>query len=223
MQRYIVNLDLPPQDRWREIINHYKRDILHVATSMEELFGNGVMSTLTTWFFSGLTKMGGVMYSQEIESISEMLGLPVGKVALMQIAYEFFAACTSIIAQDDDIPFLIRNMDWDMEMLKPLTIEVEFYKKGRAQFIATTWAGYVGILTGMRYKSFGVAINYRRVGGSVLTNLLQGIQSAWPISFLVRHVLETCKTYPSAVLAFQRAALMAPTYVIICGVNVGEG
>lgn len=40
-------------------------------------------------------------------------------------------------------------MDWGMEFLKPLTIEVDFVKGGRSQYVATTWVGYVGVLTGM--------------------------------------------------------------------------
>jgi hypothetical protein len=35
-----------------------------------------------------------------------------------------------------------------MEFLRPLTIEVDFVKGGRTQYLATTWVGYVGVLTG---------------------------------------------------------------------------
>jgi hypothetical protein len=45
-------------------------------------------------------------------------------------------------------PQHIRTMDWGMEFLRPLTIEVDFVKGGRTQYLATTWVGYVGVLTG---------------------------------------------------------------------------
>jgi hypothetical protein len=77
---------------------------------------------------------------------------------LLQIAYEIFAACTSIVVDGvggaKSHPFHIRTMDWEMPELQPMTIEVQFVKHGRPLFIASTWAGYVGVLTGMRYGGY---------------------------------------------------------------------
>lgn len=41
-------------------------------------------------------------------------------------------------------------MDWDMPELQAITIEVEFQRNYNTHFVATTWAGYVGILTGIK-------------------------------------------------------------------------
>lgn len=54
--------------------------------------------------------------------------------------------CTAL-AQDSG-PQHIRTMDWGMEWLRPLTIEVDFIRGGKTQYVATTWVGYVGVLTG---------------------------------------------------------------------------
>jgi hypothetical protein len=77
----------------------------------------------------------------------------LGQLVLLQLVYEASAACTSIVVpqdptQGDSIPQHIRTMDWGMEFLRPLTIEVEFTKGGRTLYVATTWVGYVGVLTG---------------------------------------------------------------------------
>ena len=37
-----------------------------------------------------------------------------------------------------------------MPELKKLTIEVDFINNGNVLYTATTWAGYVGVLTGNR-------------------------------------------------------------------------
>ena len=42
-------------------------------------------------------------------------------------------------------------MDWEMPELMPLTLEVEFRIKDKPVFVTSTWAGYIGVLTGMRY------------------------------------------------------------------------
>jgi len=47
-------------------------------------------------------------------------------------------------------------MDWDLELLKDLTIIVDFKYSGQIMFTATTWVGYVGVFTGM--KPFGYAV-----------------------------------------------------------------
>jgi hypothetical protein len=41
-----------------------------------------------------------------------------------------------------------RTLDWHMPVLKTLAIEVVFQRRGVPVCRATTWAGYVGVLTG---------------------------------------------------------------------------
>ena len=42
----------------------------------------------------------------------------------------------------------IRTMDWEMDFLRPLTIEVDMTRNDRVVCTGTTWVGYVGLLTG---------------------------------------------------------------------------
>jgi hypothetical protein len=234
---YAVNLDAPPRERWTHIIRDHLEYIPAVSELIDGIIGTGMVASLATAAFSGLTKVGHVYYSEELQGIAEASGLPVGKIALMQIAYEVFAACTSIIidAPGSDggktVPFHIRTMDWDMEELKPLTIEVNFVRGGVTVFKATTWAGYVGVLTGMRPEAFSVSINYRRsreghergLLRGVMSNMVEGLTRSWPVSFLVREALDRCATYSAAVGALRESDLMAPTYITVAGVSSGEG
>ena len=57
----------------------------------------------------------------------------------------------------------------------------------------------------------------------ILHNLTRGLAGHWPVSFLVREVLETEDNYPDAVKALQQSELMAPVYLTIAGVSPGEG
>ncbi len=118
--------------------------------------------------------MGLVYCSEELEGISKQSGLPLGKLVALQLTYEASTCCTSIIVpseRDNQAPHHIRTMvilivsyvfqDWAMDFLKPLTIEVEFQSKGITQYIATTWVGYVGVLTGMRPFGYSISVNFR--------------------------------------------------------------
>lgn len=57
----------------------------------------------------------------------------------------------------------------------------------------------------------------------VIKNLIKGLKNSWPISFLVREVLDRCDTYAQAVSSLKVSELMAPTYITVAGVNLGEG
>ena len=49
--------------------------------------------------------------------------------------------------------------------------------------------------------------------------MIKGLTRSWPVSFLVRHVLESSTEYAGAVEALQASPLMAPTYIIVAGVH----
>ena len=49
---------------------------------------------------------------------------------------------------------------------------MDFQRKGQSVLKATTWIGYVGILTGMRTgNGYSVSVNYRRTDGTFHNNL----------------------------------------------------
>ena len=157
----MVNLDQPPGERWSHIVQAYVEVLPNVINLIDTILGEGIVASIANAVFSGLNRIGVVYYHQELEGIAKVSGIPVGKVALLQIAYEVFAACTSIVVDMDMTqndgesghstvtPFHIRTMDWEMEMLDQLTIEVDFVKNGNVVYTGTSWAGYVGLLVSL--------------------------------------------------------------------------
>lgn len=118
--RYVVNLDAPPGERWSHIVVDYLDKLPGVLQALDEILGtglvnsfmniphasyiqfnpmypSGVLAGIASSVMTGLTKVGRFYYGEEIEGISRITGIPVGKLALLQIAYEVFAACTSIV------------------------------------------------------------------------------------------------------------------------------
>jgi hypothetical protein len=113
-------------------------------------------------------------------------------------------------------------MDWAMDFLKDLTIDVEFRKNNEPLFYATTWPGYVGVLTGMRPGKFSVSVNFRVTGGSFLTNAIAALGAAWPTGFLVRSVLAEDRGFDVALASLSGSPLIAPTYFTVCGAKPRE-
>ena len=73
--------------------------------------------------------------------------------------------------------------------LQQLTIQVDFVSGGQTVFRATTWAGYVGVLTGMRPQGYSVSVNYRRTEfgasdgvGGIFRNMQRGAAGHWRLS-----------------------------------------
>ncbi|CAF0844433.1 unnamed protein product [Adineta steineri] len=227
--RFIVNLDLSPALRWQHILRLYIDQFREVEKKIDSMitdiigqFAGPMLEKILSTIMSGITRLGLVYYGQELKGFSEITGIPLGKLVLIQFVYECFACCTSIVCKDEqnNIPIHIRTMDWELDFLKPLTIDVDFQKNGQTIFKATTWVGYVGILTGMRTQDgYSVSVNFRHTGGSLGTNLKTALTAGWPIGFLVREVLESTHTYDIAVEQLAQSSIIAPCYFTICGTS----
>eukprot|EP00927_Polykrikos_kofoidii_P053005 TRINITY_DN470_c0_g2_i1.p1 TRINITY_DN470_c0_g2~~TRINITY_DN470_c0_g2_i1.p1 ORF type:complete len:509 (-),score=81.83 TRINITY_DN470_c0_g2_i1:80-1606(-) len=266
-RRFRVNLDEEPGSRWDHVIEAHIHLLPRIIEIVDDCLGKGVLAKSASTVFAGLNKAGRIFFGEELQGIARVSGIPVGKVALMQVAYEVFAACTSIVvdidadaasssfmsvpvsASDDAVvdgkgaavegeagagcgrvPFHIRTMDWDLAQLQELTVEVDFVKNGCTVFSATTWPGYVGVLTGVKVGVCSISVNYRRspLGAEnpvkgIVENMMRGLMRAWPVSFLVREALDSCTSFDEAVGALSCSDLMAPTYIIMAGPTEGDG
>jgi len=118
----------------------------------------------------------------------------------------------------------IRTMDWGMDFLKPLTIQVEFQHGGVTMFTCTTWAGYVGILTGMKPHGWSASVNFRSTSdGSFWTNFKKTLSRSWPVGFLLRELFEKGVTYDEAVESLATWPVIAPCYFTLAGRRAGDG
>lgn len=237
--RHVINLDAPPAERWKHIVAQYTEHMPAIRNFIQEILGSQFAESAVGSLLGLLSRVGHVYFGEELRGIAAASGLSLGCVTLLQIAYEVFAACTSVVAhangnaeEQSTWPLHIRTMDWSMDVLENVTIEVDYVTGDRTLlYKATTWAGYVGILTGMKPGAFSVSINYRRTEAGdrsmvkeVARNLIRGLVSRhWPVSFLVRVVLEQAADYHTACGNLEHSALMAPTYITVCGTQPGEG
>jgi hypothetical protein len=211
---YVVDLKNPPETRWLHIIEAEKEKILRAHKVVRKLVSSQCPVWLGSWAIWLCS--GKMLYYKEIESIANCLGVPLLDVVLMQVAYELFASCTSIVALPGKH---IRTMDWAMNDLKDITIHVNFVHNGYLLANVTTWAGYVGVLTGMRPNGYSVSINFRGTSNRNLGDALWQLWKChrWPVGYLVRDTLLKIKTYEYALSKLSESPLISPTYIIICG------
>lgn len=118
----------------------------------------------------------------------------------------------------------MRTMDWEMAFdLRAHTIDVEFYDERGPVCVATTWPGYVGILTGMRLPSqhrtvsdaYAISLNTRVCKDGFVANFVSYLLGGWPAGNLMRRVLMSCQTYDDAVRDLRSTRLIAPCFITV--------
>jgi len=165
-------------------------------------------------------------YGLEIQANAEKIGMPVGAAVLLNIFYEIEAACTSIVAQDSKGNiYHARNLDFGLApVLRRLVINVEFQSGGKTQYLGASYAGYVGLLTGMRPGAFSITLN-QRDEGYLWENIIDAlfVPGTRVSAFLIRDTLQNIGNFSAAVNVLVNTPLVAPSYLTIGGTKQNEG
>jgi hypothetical protein len=238
VEEFVVNLDVPPEQRWAHIITmpRYKQELLKTLEVVENMLPT-LEREVVDFVFNVISPqiehfLGD--YGREIQGSADILNIDVGYALLINLVYEIIAHCTSIVAETDNgIILHARNMDFagiwqdDSEFqqhLKNLTVQLDFRRGGKTVYRGTTFVGYGGLATGMKPGAFSVTIN-ERDEGTLWENLLEAllVPNVAPVSFLVRDVLDSAKSYDDALSIFATHRIVAPAFLILAGMERGQG
>uniref|UniRef100_A0A8B9DSU3 Acid ceramidase n=1 Tax=Anser cygnoides TaxID=8845 RepID=A0A8B9DSU3_ANSCY len=213
---YIINLDLPPSKRWDELMRDKKTE-------------------------SHLTETLPYPFNEELQGIANSSGVPLGEIVIFNIFYEIFTVCTSIVAEDKTGKlYHARNLDfglflgWDVKNnswtltreLKPTVVNLDFQRNNKTVFRSTNFAGYIGMVSGVKPDLFTLTMNERFSldGGYVgIFEWFLGRRDGMWMGFLTRAVLENATSYQDAKEKLAKTRLLAPAYFILGGKNSGEG
>jgi len=102
--------------------------------------------------------------TEEIRGISKATGVPIHRVVAYNTFLDLFSGCISGGAQartgSRTTMLHFRNLDWEMEPLRDMVIRVEYLVNGKVVARGVTYAGYLGVLTGVR-EGLSISLNYR--------------------------------------------------------------
>uniref|UniRef100_A0A914C8F8 N-acylethanolamine-hydrolyzing acid amidase n=1 Tax=Acrobeloides nanus TaxID=290746 RepID=A0A914C8F8_9BILA len=234
-KRYRISLDDPPEIRWNQVIDDHLDAIPAVIDEAKQYVPQPFQRILF-WIAEKLIGLFPADYATEMRAIANRTGLPLGEVVGMNILYDITSfdrrhilgpfACTSIVAQDSKGNiFHGRNLDYDMgSLLKNITVIVDFVRNDTIVFTTTTFALYVGVLTGQRPHGYTISLN-ARYSGAYIDNIIMEFITFFknPVSFEIRETLEKVETFDEAVKQLSRVHFVAPSYLIMGGVKPGEG
>ncbi|XP_078253837.1 acid ceramidase [Rhinoraja longicauda] len=242
---YKINLDSAPYQRWHQVISDKKVELTNLIRVIKEMaldfFPSGKIIDLVDKGLAPLVDTLPFPFNEELKGIADVSGVPLGEIMLFNIFYEVFTVCTSLVAEDEAGKlYHARNLDfglflgWDKknnswtipEYLRPLTVNLDFQRNNRTVFKSTNFAGYVGMLTGMKPGTFTLTMNERFSidGGYIgIIEWILGKRDEMWMSFLTRSVLENATSYAQAKDQLANTEILAPAYFILGGNQTGEG
>ena len=178
-------------------------------------------------------------------------GIDLNSLVSLNVFYELTTACTSIVARREPKRGggrggnLIhgRNLDFGFglgvnpitnqfvvaEYLRNLTIDVHFHRNGETLYSATTYAGYVTILNGVKKGKFSMSLNQRETETSEsaiksIFSWVLGMRSGSPMAVVTRRLFEEeADSYEEAKKYLETVPLLSPVYFIVGGASGDQG
>ncbi|KAM9409416.1 N-acylethanolamine-hydrolyzing acid amidase-like [Pholidichthys leucotaenia] len=223
-----ISLDEDPEVRWMPLSKVFNVNFMKEAAAIV------IDSTIPAWVHHAIAPIVKALehfiphpYAGEIRGLASHLGLNLSDTIMLNFAYEVSAFCTSIVAQDKNgNVYHGRNLDYPHPVLRNLTVNLVFLKKGKVAYRGTSFAGYVGLWTGQSPNKFTVSGDQR--GTEHWWNWWKNFVSAVllrrsPVSWLVREVLEEAEDFQDAVVHLSKTPIITGVYYIVGGVRAGEG
>mmetsp|Transcript_23133 Transcript_23133/g.33798 ORF Transcript_23133/g.33798 Transcript_23133/m.33798 type:complete len:330 (+) Transcript_23133:1-990(+) len=180
-------------------------------------------------------------FREEIEGIALSTGIGVGSLWVLNMMYEITGACTSFILQDsNDQIWHGRNLDFGLfmgtdpdnhtwlltEKLRAVLMNVEFVRDGKPLYNATTYAGFIGLLSGSRPDAFSITVNTRYDDtflGGIIGWFLGKNDDCQFLTFQTRLTMEGNSTFDDALTSLVDYKPLGPAYIIVGGTKPAEG
>lgn len=168
-----IDLEEPPDERWTEfainngdaiqsilgdVESHIDEEILpHLSDTMKSVV-KGLASGggyIARW----LLERAGLEYPQELSCIARHAEVPVGKLLLGNLIYDFTSlsemygcGCSSASFDVNSSPVIVRNMDWVTPPSTGRHTKLIRFHRGRKSYTSVGVAGMVGVVSAMSDK-----------------------------------------------------------------------
>jgi len=158
-RQYIFNLDLTAEQRWRPILYDFQLLLPPTIAHLQTQFKDLLPSITVRRTVDKLLKLARsrLYVFDELETIANLLNLPITDVLMVQLGYEVMLACTSSVTPWGQH---FRTLDWPLEAMSQLNIQLNVTRGGKLVCRALTFPGYCGFLPGMVPGAFSIAVNH---------------------------------------------------------------
>lgn len=214
---HIVNLDLAPHKRWA-FLKQYASDINalldYYLNDFEEL-NQYLIYAIKEYRSNFISKE----YNEEAEFIASISKFNSDEVIIANLYYDilkFYFGCTAFAFQEGDNLFHSRNLDWHTSnnLLSKHTKIFDFQRSNKSNYKTVGWPGFIGVLSGTKPGKFSITLN------AILSE--DAPEIAYPISFLIRDVLDQETCFEDAKLTLAHTKIMSDCLLLVSGKNMQE-
>lgn len=225
---YSVNLSLPAPQRHRHIATAYRDPLKRILPPLYR----DVLSTLPcAALLDGashvlLRRLHSHDETEELRTYAVVTGVPMHVLVAYNIFLDLMMGCISggVVGGSAGTMLHFRGLDWGMDTLRPLVLALDFLRGGETVAQTLTYAGYIGVLTGVR-AGLSMSLNYRATLTGALGWLrivphglavLLGLRPS--ISSRLRGLLLAPAPAPGVenLVATTRAWASSPCYLLFC-------
>lgn len=180
VEKFKINLDLPPRQRW----SHVDKSFCYHLKNFEPTFKQFRLIRTEAKYVEVkeaiLRLLNDPSYEEmreEILGISETCEIDVGYLAIYNLMYELgqTMACTAVIYSDGKTAYLANNLDYMFfDFFLNVIMHAEFYKEGKLVLEGLQLFGFIGLTTN-KSPYLMSTLNARKWPGSTLDVLLAAI------------------------------------------------
>lgn len=167
-----IDLSLPPSERYVELASLYRdrmRALRGIFDELVQSISPKIPLKLVHWLArSFLRKLYTDEETEELRGISRATDIDMYLLISLNTVLDLLMGCTSggvRTKRGSSTKMLhFRTLDWGMDPLRDLIVQLEFRRGEDPTLLATTvtYVGYVGVLTGVR-KGLSASLNFRPV------------------------------------------------------------
>jgi len=218
---WTIDLSLKPEHRFQALAKAYTNQIQAIANMVNTIVPQYVIDIL-----DGIVPVIDDLfgeYGAEVKGISDATGISLTEILLLNLVYDLTATCTSIVAVNSQgLVMHGRNQDYP-QFFSTVLVQVNYIRNGSLLFKATTFAGFVGVPTGMN-SQFSISLNQRTTNGSLWENAFEALfRGAINPTYLARELLTSNLPFDQVRTALSSTYIIAPIYYTIAGTKPGEG
>ncbi|KAH0564959.1 hypothetical protein GP486_001653 [Trichoglossum hirsutum] len=182
---YTIDLSLQPSQRYVKLARDFQDSISDLVVLFDEII-HGVQPSIRVSVIKFLSRaLLRRVYSEEeteeLRGISEATGVEMFLLVALNTFLDLFMGCTSGGVRTRDSGntherrmLHFRTLDWGMDSLRQVLVNLEFVREPGSEVIARsiTYAGFVGVLTGVR-RNLSISLNFRpnHNGGGLIPHI----------------------------------------------------
>ncbi|KAH7259444.1 beta subunit of N-acylethanolamine-hydrolyzing acid amidase-domain-containing protein [Fusarium redolens] len=174
--KFTVDLSQAPKTRYDHIIPHFKTAVdscdlpslfYDLLNELAGRFAGKILAAVSPLI---MRRVHSQEEKAELTGISKAIDIPMHILVAFNVLLDLLLGCTSggVRTLDPDSGgkatrmLHFRTLDWGMDQLRQIIVELDFVRTPGGPVIATTvgYLGYVGVLTGVR-QGLSLSLNFR--------------------------------------------------------------